>query len=147
MRPGLCLREPDQRSLHQNLRYQSRSDDPTVAASPAPSARNVPNGKAYFMSPRRVAMSRSPTSAPANEAVISVTSVSFQPMNAPIIASIFTSPMPSPSSCRTRKYASPTAYNTPPPTMMPMSDASQPGSVTRLNANPTTMPGRVMTLG
>src|SRR5438445_2257452 len=63
--------------LHQNLRYQSRRDDPTVAASPAPRARNVPNGKAYFMSPRRVAMSSSPTSAPANEAVISVTSVSF----------------------------------------------------------------------
>ena len=54
------------------------------------------------MLPRFDTMSATPTIVPLNDAIISVMSVSFQPMNAPIIASIFTSPIPSPSSLRTR---------------------------------------------
>ena len=76
--------------------YQSSNRWPTVDASAAPSARKVPNGSAYFMSPLRNATSVRPTIEPAIDAIINVTSVSFQPTNAPIIASIFTSPMPSP---------------------------------------------------
>src|SRR5262249_5750348 len=87
---------------HRSPRYQSSRLDPTVAESAAPSARNVPNGSAYFNPPRRLMMSASPTSVPLNDAIISVTSVSFHPRNAPTIASIFTSPIPSPSSPRMR---------------------------------------------
>src|SRR5206468_5465907 len=83
-------------------RYQASALCPTVAAAAAPSARNVPNGSAYFMPPRLLTIRASPTTEPASEAIISVTSASFQPRNAPIIASIFTSPIPSPSSWRTR---------------------------------------------
>src|SRR3954452_3344070 len=77
----------------QNCRYQLRRPGPTVAASAAPIARNVPNGSAYFISPLRAAIKAIPTTDPATDAIISVTIVSCQPMNAPIIASIFTSPI------------------------------------------------------
>src|SRR5262249_6730790 len=91
------------RQLHQNVpRYQSSSAGPTDAAAAAPSARKAPNGSAYFMPPRRVTISRMPMIVPANDARINVSSPSFHPRNAPIIASIFTSPMPRPSSWRTR---------------------------------------------
>ena len=52
--------------------------------------------------------------------------------------------MPRPSSCRSGSTTSAIAYSTPPPTSMPSSDAIQPGSVNRLKAKPTTMPGRVI---
>src|SRR5262249_44588846 len=85
-----------------NPRYQLSAVGPTVAAAAAPSARKVPNGSAYFTPPRLVTMRPRPTTVPASDAIISVTSASFQPRNAPIMASIFTSPIPSPSSRRTR---------------------------------------------
>ena len=75
---------------------------PASIDASAPSARNVPKGSAYFIVPRRSAIRPTPTIAPAKEASTSVSSICCQPRKAPIIASIFTSPMPSPSSCRTR---------------------------------------------
>src|SRR5438046_1484594 len=95
-------RERPAHGVHNRPRYQSRIIGPTVAAAAAPSARNVPNGSAYFRPPRLVTMSNRPMIVPLSDASISVTSVSCQPRNAPTIASIFTSPIPRPSSCRTR---------------------------------------------
>src|SRR5215208_6250768 len=83
-------------------RYQASSGSPATAATSAPTARKVPNGSANFMSPRPDNNSPMPTNEPAKDARTSVTSISFQPRNAPIIASIFTSPMPSPSMPRSR---------------------------------------------
>ena len=99
------------------------------------------------MFPRPLMISVTPASEPANEATMSARSVSLHPMNAPIIASILTSPNPSPSSCRINRYPSNIAHNAPPPTTMPIRESNQPGSVIRLNKKPAMMPGTVMTFG
>ena len=76
---------------------------PTWRRTNAPTARNVPNGSAYFMSPRPEAMSSAADERPEQgRKARAVSRTSFQPRNAPIIASSLTSPMPSPSCPRTR---------------------------------------------
>src|SRR5262249_55582737 len=87
---------------HQSLPDQSSTPGPIVAAAAAPSARNVPNGSAYLSVPRLAAIKINPTMVPLKDASTRVNSVSFHPTNAPIIASILTSPKPSPSSWRSR---------------------------------------------
>ena len=56
------------------------------------------------MRARPVAISATPTIDPLNEASTSVRIVSFQPTNAPIIASIFGSPIPSASCFRSHSH-------------------------------------------
>src|SRR4029453_6520379 len=80
-----------------NATYQFTMFSPTSEATSAPSARNVPYGSAYFIPPFRNAITARPMSDPAIDESTSVTSTSFQPRNAPIIASILTSPPPMPS--------------------------------------------------
>src|SRR5262245_748692 len=92
------LRDP----LHQSPRYQLRRSGPMLAAAAAPSARNVPKGNAYFIVPRPVTIRPMPITDPERDASSSVMTVSFQPTNAPIIDSILTSPMPRPSSWRSK---------------------------------------------
>ena len=73
-------RRTDVSGLAARLSAHHRSRDTSRAAagrrsrrSAAPSARNVPNGSAYFMSPRCVAISPTPMTDPASDAIISVT--------------------------------------------------------------------------
>ena len=56
----------------------------------------------YFMLPRFATIKPTPMMEPDTDASINVITVSFHPRNAPTIASIFTSPMPSPSCPRRR---------------------------------------------
>ena len=127
-------------------RYQSSSCGPTVAADRRADARGRSRTAAsYFMlaAPRRDQPERRRRSRRATPSS-ACSSVSFQPRNAPIIASILRSPMPerlpraAASSTRSRS-----AYRTPPPA----SDAraarrASPARRTKLNAKPTTMPGQ-----
>src|SRR5262249_5185530 len=82
-------------------RYQLTSGSPATAATMAPMARNVPNGNADFSDPFLASRITTLKIEPATEESTSVRMTSFQPRKAPIMPSIFTSPMPRPSSCRT----------------------------------------------
>ena len=99
------------------------------------------------MLPRPVRIIARPTIEPANDAATSASIVRRHPMNAPIIASIFTSPKPSPSSRRINRYASNIAHSAPPPAAMPIKESTQPGATKRLNRKPAAMPGTVTTFG
>jgi hypothetical protein len=46
-----------------------------------------------------------------------------------------------------RKYSSPISHREPPPTAIPIRESRHPGGRKRLKANPSTMPGSVMTSG
>src|SRR5258708_12479919 len=111
---------------HRRPKYQSVSAGPTVTAVAAPIARKHPNGSAYFIVPRPVTISPRPITEPDSDASINVSSVSFQPRNPPIIASIFGSPMPSPSSSQIQKYAIPANYTPPPPPPTPKTHSPHP---------------------
>ena len=92
-------------------------------------------------------MRPTPTIDPSSVDTKSVASISFQPRKAPIIASIFTSPKPRPSSWRTRNHTVPRSHSEPPPTTTPISESSQPGGMKTLETKPTTMPGTVISFG
>ncbi len=88
--------------IERNPAYHAISGSPANIAINAPIARKVPNGSANFIPPRCALIRITPMIAPENDDSTSVTSTAFQPRNAPIMASIFTSPMPMPSSRRHR---------------------------------------------
>ncbi len=82
-----------------------------------------------------------------NEANTSVSTISGQPRTAPTMASIFTSPMPMPSTPRTRSYRAPVPHSTPPPATVPITEETSPGGRNAAAIQPTTMPPSVISLG
>ena len=133
--------------VHSSPRYQSRIAGPTVAAAAAPSARNVPNGSAYFIVPRLATISARPTIEPADrrqhqrhqrELPAEERADHREHLHVAHAEPFF---VPH-AVVGLRDRAEHAAAD-----RMPISDDSQPGSVNRLNAKPTTMPGSVMTFG
>ena len=135
-------------ATHHSPTYQVSRPGPTVAATPAPSARKVPNGSAYFIVPRLVAIrtesdertgdrrhhQRHERQLPAEKGADHGQHLDVAHPEPFLVAHAVVDLRRSGTARRRR-------------TTMPMSERHQPGSVKKLKAKPTAMPGSVMTFG
>ena len=77
--------------------HQGIINDPDTDIAVAEIAIKEPSGSKYLVPPRPDTRIAIQTNTPNIEAINIVNSINYQPKNAPIIASIFTSPIPRPS--------------------------------------------------
>ena len=77
--------------------HQGKINDPAADITVAEIARKEPSGSKYLAPPRPVTRIEIQTNTPSIDAINIVDSINSQPKNAPISASIFTSPIPNPS--------------------------------------------------